>query len=262
MTTLTELFKKSNELREKIEETERTLDKNRNELKQLKNRIAKLELIPAESQDGASYFVQLGYKNTSKLLSCIEFLLNEVVRKGKLAEIIEEHQVVGYWHNGGFRSGHTRLIGRYCGEDNATELASIRFTNDVYEGKVEVNEAFTKNVIVYLEYLINELTTSTKAESLIGSVVILDETQTICIVEKDDDGDVYLNTPWDWDYSTNKHIFFSNALFDNLKYTVRYSGDDYVVLNKNSANSTSSYQDDVINFGVGPSRYLWIAPKK
>ena len=52
MATLTELFKKSNKLREKIEETERILDKNRNELKQLKNRIAQLELIPAESQDG------------------------------------------------------------------------------------------------------------------------------------------------------------------------------------------------------------------
>ena len=262
MSTLTELFKKSNELQEQIEETERILDKNRTELTHLKERIAKLELIPAESQDGASYFVPLGYQNTSKLLSCIEFLLNEVVRKGKLAEIIEEHQVVGYWHNGGFRSGHTRLIGRYCGEDNATELASIRFTNDVYEGRVEVNDAFTKNVIVYLEYLINELTTSTKAESLIGSVVILDGIKIFCLVEKDDNGDVYLNTPWDWDYSTNKHIFFSNFLFDNLKYTVRYSGADYVVLNKNSANSTSSYKDNVINLGVGPSCYLWIAPKQ
>lgn len=88
-----------------------------------------------------------------------KYLLNFAISKiksGYLPELLSNREVFGYWYNRGFQSGHSRVIGRYMGEDHAHERAQIRFADEMYEDGYELTTQDTLAILSYLTHLLSD----------------------------------------------------------------------------------------------------------
>lgn len=88
-----------------------------------------------------------------------KYLLNFAISKiksGYLPELLSNREVFGYWYNRGFQSGHSRVIGRYMGEDHAHERAQIRFADEMYEDGYELTTQDTLAILSYLKHLLSD----------------------------------------------------------------------------------------------------------
>lgn len=78
------------------------------------------------------------------------------IKSGYLPELLSRREVFGYWHNSGFQSGNSRLIGRYMGETYGNERAQIRFADEMYEDGYELTTQDTLAILSYLTHLLSD----------------------------------------------------------------------------------------------------------
>ncbi|MBE9910025.1 hypothetical protein G8B49_01960 [Enterococcus mundtii] len=88
--------------------------------------------------------------------SLLEFAI-KTIQEGNLPKMLEEKEVFGYWYNEGFRSGHSRTIHRFRGENYSHERAQIRFIDEMYEPEYCLTSQDTLAILAYLSHLLSQL---------------------------------------------------------------------------------------------------------
>lgn len=82
----------------------------------------------------------------------LNFAINKI-QDGYLPELLSNREVFGYWYNKGFKSGHSRVIGRCMGENYGSERAQIRLSDEMYEDGYELTTQDTLAILSYLTHL-------------------------------------------------------------------------------------------------------------
>ncbi|HEL7526979.1 TPA: hypothetical protein UYA64_002026 [Enterococcus faecium] len=161
MRTINDNFKKLKEAEDRLNKLRKEFAKNEEELhKEIKLQKSYIEQFNNHDENVAigTQLVEIRrYKEWEKeLRSLLKFAI-KTIEEGNLPIMLEEKEVFGYWYNEGFRSGHSRTIRRWCGQDYSHERAQIRFVDEMYEPEYQLTSQDTLAVLAYLSHTLSQL---------------------------------------------------------------------------------------------------------